>query len=75
MTLIGAQVREARELLGWTQNEFAGRVGVSTTTISFLENNRRPPADELVAEIRDAFYTAGIRFQGRNGVRLDGHAK
>jgi DNA-binding XRE family transcriptional regulator len=75
MTLTGSQVREARELLGWTQDDLAGRVGVSTSTISFLENNRRRPADELIAEIRDAFYTAGIRFQGRSGVRLEGPAK
>jgi transcriptional regulator with XRE-family HTH domain len=75
MTLTGAQVREARELLGWTQNDLAGRVGVSTTTISFFENNRQRPSEELLDTIRAAFYAAGIRFHGRSGVRLDGQAK
>jgi transcriptional regulator with XRE-family HTH domain len=71
MTLTGEQVREARDLLEWSQDELAGRVGVSATMISFFENNRRRPSVELVAEIRDAFYAAGIRFPGGSGVRLD----
>jgi DNA-binding XRE family transcriptional regulator len=75
VTITPEQCGAARELLGWTQDELAGRVGVSTTTIVLLENDRRRPGDELVGEIRDAFYTAGIRFHGRSGVRLDGQAK
>ena len=36
MTLTSEQVKVARQLLGWSQSDLAGHVGVSTTTVWVL---------------------------------------
>jgi transcriptional regulator with XRE-family HTH domain len=67
MTLTGAQVREARALLGWSQDELAGRVGVSATTIAYFENDRRRPLVGRVSAMRQTLETAGVEFIAENG--------
>jgi transcriptional regulator with XRE-family HTH domain len=34
MTITGAQVKAARQLLGWSQSRLAGEVGVSASNIA-----------------------------------------
>jgi transcriptional regulator with XRE-family HTH domain len=44
MTITGAQIKAARQLLGWTQATLSAEVRVSTTAISkFEQGGRRPP--------------------------------
>jgi transcriptional regulator with XRE-family HTH domain len=45
---IGARVRVAREYLGLNQPEFAERLGMKQSYLSYIENNKRKPNDKLL---------------------------
>jgi transcriptional regulator with XRE-family HTH domain len=65
------QIKAARSLLGWSQDDLAAHSGVSKPTIGRLESyetadtigGRRETAEKLVA----ALESAGIQFIGENG--------
>ena len=62
MTISGAQIKAARQLLGWTQATLSAEVRVSTTAISkFEQGGRRPPLLALSA-MKRAFEAAGVEF-------------
>jgi predicted transcriptional regulator len=70
------QVKAARSLLAWSQEELAGAADVSIPTIKRLEAQDGPLGgrDETGAKIRSALESAGIEFIDENdggpGVRL-----
>jgi DNA-binding XRE family transcriptional regulator len=78
--LTPAQVRAARQLLGWTAAKLAGRVGVSEKTITAFESGEQwsphlYPAPHLYPDlVRARLESAGVEFiaenGGRSGVRL-----
>jgi len=70
MTLPGAQVKEARELLGWTRAKLACEAGVSPSSVDRLERGTRPPAAWVEALIVAALETAGVDYDEGPGVRL-----
>jgi len=71
MTITAAQVKEARELLGWTQDKLAARAFVSPSSVNRLERDTRRPAAWVEASIVAALETAGIEFDDSGqGVRL-----
>ena len=74
MIITAAQSKAARQLLGWSQSELAGQVGVSKTTISYMENDypRRSFASHIA--ILAALEDAGVEFTngGEAGVKLRG---
>jgi transcriptional regulator with XRE-family HTH domain len=78
MTVTGAQVQAARELLGWTRGQLARQAKVGVTTVRNYElgaaNN---PLDALVDAIRRALEAAGVEFTngGQPGVKLRKAAK
>lgn len=41
MTKLGDRIRERREELGWTQDDLAGRAGLSKGFLSDVENSKR----------------------------------
>jgi len=60
MTITPEQLITARNLLGWSQSDLAGHVGVSATTVSFFEiGKRRLPKLDL-DRARSALETAGV---------------
>jgi len=67
-----AQVKEARKLLGWSQEDLAGPVGVSKATIGALESGRHPRRTLNLSTLRAALESAGVEFTkgGRPGARL-----
>ena len=67
-----AQVKAARKLLGWTQDQLAGKAGVSATTIARFEAAKRRPSVLVVSTIRHTLEAAGVEFTngGQPGVRL-----
>src|SRR5476649_640864 len=67
MTITGAQVREARELLGWTRDRLAGASGLSPTTISRLEAGKLLSTARLLSSIRCALEDFGVIFVDENG--------
>jgi DNA-binding XRE family transcriptional regulator len=63
--ITGAQIRQARKLLGWTRAEVALRAfGVTSHTIESAERegDRIAPTDAQLASIRRAFEAAGVEF-------------
>jgi len=44
MTITGAQVKVARQLLGWTQEILAAEIRVSSSTIGAFETGQRRPS-------------------------------
>lgn len=51
---LGANVRNAREQRGWSQEELADRSGIHRTYISGVERGARNPTIELIAAIATA---------------------
>jgi transcriptional regulator with XRE-family HTH domain len=75
MLVIVRQIRAARSLLGWEQNDLAVQSGVAISTIRRLEGLKDAPIAanfETIQKIMIAFEQAGIEFLGNPcpGVRL-----
>lgn len=70
------QIKAARALLGWSQDDLAARSGVSQPTIKRLEAQGGPMGGraETGEKIRRTLEKAGIEFSNGNspGVRLKG---
>ena len=56
------QVRAARALLGWSQQELADRAVVSLTAVKRLEAGLGDPRVSTVLAVRRALETAGVEF-------------
>jgi transcriptional regulator with XRE-family HTH domain len=67
MTITGAQVKAARELLGWTLLGLGYRARVSEPTISAFEGSRRTIRIDKVQAIRLALEAAGVIFVEEDG--------
>ena len=70
MSISTAQMRGARGLLNWGQNDLSDRTGISTTSIGSIENGITIPRESSIAAITKAFEDAGIEFTGNDGVRM-----
>jgi transcriptional regulator with XRE-family HTH domain len=67
MTITGAQVTEARRLLGWTCNRLAGASGLSPAIISNLEAGKRVATALRLSSIGCALEEFGVEFIAENG--------
>jgi transcriptional regulator with XRE-family HTH domain len=65
LSLLAAQVRAARALLGWSQGYLADGVSVSRSTIADLESNKREPHAATMFVILNELTAAGINFTER----------
>jgi transcriptional regulator with XRE-family HTH domain len=77
MPLTPQQCRAARGLLDWTQEELAGRAGVSRSTVRGFENGQHELHRGSAAVIRGALEAAGVILiegdeEAGPGVRLRG---
>ena len=75
MPLTPEQCRAARALLDWTQDDLAGRAGVSRSTIRGFEGRQHELQRATAAAIRHALETGGVALldsdaQGGPGARL-----
>jgi len=61
-TLLAAQVRAARALLGWSQGYLAEGACVSRSTIADLEGDKREPHEASLFVIMNELASAGINF-------------
>ncbi len=64
------QIRAARALLDWSQDDLANVSKVSVATIRKIETGVITPRDRTVQLITEALSYAGIVFSGTSGVRL-----
>src|SRR5215467_2101854 len=64
LMLESAQIRAARALLGWRQEDLSKAAGVGTATIQRIEKSRRPITGYVstLVRIQAAFEQAGIQF-------------
>lgn len=60
--MTGNQLRAARALLDWTQQDLATNAGVATRTVRFFEAGSRQPYDQTISQLQDALEKAGIVF-------------
>jgi transcriptional regulator with XRE-family HTH domain len=74
MAITAAQLKAARQLLGWSQTQLAAEARVSPTTVSHYESGRHRASLGIVSAIQRALEAAGVEFTngGRPGVRLRG---
>ncbi len=56
------QLRAARALLGWTQQELASRANVSPSTIADFERGKRSPVPNNLEAMKSALENGGIAF-------------
>lgn len=74
--IIPAQIRAARGLLGWSQEQLAEKAKVGTSTVKDVESGKREPILSNLEAIRRALEAGGAKFIPANGdgpgVRLAG---
>ena len=68
-SLLAAQIRAARGLLGWSQAYLADGIGVSRSTLADLEAGRRQPHEATLFVLRTELSSAGVEFT-EQGVRF-----
>lgn len=73
LTISPAQLRAARGLLGWSQDDLARQARVGRATIADFESGKRDPYARTLGELRTAIEAAGVEFLENGcglGVRL-----
>jgi transcriptional regulator with XRE-family HTH domain len=66
------QMRAARALLGWSQQDISDRTGLGVNTINDIERGARDPRKSTWDKIVLAFSDAGIEFIGDGQASLTG---
>lgn len=64
------QIKAARALLDWSQNDLADASGLSIGTIRKIESGALSPRDKTMGSIANALDKANIEFIGATGVRI-----
>lgn len=64
-SLLSAQIRAARALLGWSQGYLADGIKISRSTIADLESGKRQPHEATVFVLLSELAAAGIEFTER----------
>ncbi len=64
------QIKAARALLGWTQEELAAAAGLSKPMINTLERRLANPKVDTLAALQRALEKAGVEFTDGSGVKL-----
>jgi transcriptional regulator with XRE-family HTH domain len=63
------QIRAARGLLDWSQQDLAERAGVSKDSVKNIESGQTSPQMQTLARIKSAFEGVGIAFIEDEGVK------
>lgn len=69
-TVIGFKIRQQRRQAGMTQRALAQRVGISTSYLNLIENNKRNIGGRLLHRIADELQLPIERFDGATDRRL-----
>lgn len=69
MSITTAQIRGARGILNWSQQDLAQRTGISATSIGSIENGQTTPRESTLSTIRKTLENGGIEFIGLEGIR------
>lgn len=63
--ITGSQIRAARALLGWSQQDLADKAVLSETAVLKLETERADTRTSTIIKVRKALEDAGIEFIDR----------
>lgn len=66
MNCVGERIKELREKRGWSQREFAKRLGISYSVVNRIELGKRPVDDRELAKIADLFDVTTDYLLGRS---------
>lgn len=66
------QIRAARALLGWSQQELADKAIVSVNAVRRLERSQVDPRLSTIASVKGALENAGVEFQFSDATRGEG---
>lgn len=69
MSITIAQIRGARGILNWSQQDLAQRTGISATSIGSIENGQTTPRASTLDTIRKTLEISGIEFVGLDGLK------
>ncbi len=69
MIITPAQIRAARGLLGWNQQDLAEKAHISIGTVKNFESGKETVHYNSMQSLRSALEAAGIEFLGQNGVQ------
>lgn len=64
------QIRAARALLNWSQEDLARAADMATSSIKNVESETSSARRETIRQIRDAFDRNGVEFMPGSGLRL-----
>ena len=64
------QIRAARGLLGWSQDDLSARTGISKATLTNIERRLNKPRQDTIHAIQTSLEESGIEFIEGPGVRL-----
>jgi transcriptional regulator with XRE-family HTH domain len=70
MSITTAQIRGARGILNWSQQDLAQKTGISATSIGSIENGQTTPRQSTLETIKTTLERNGIEFLGLEGVRV-----
>lgn len=62
MTITTAQIRGARGILNWSQQDLAQRTGISATSIGAIENGQTTPRESTLEKIKSTLEDFEIEF-------------
>ena len=67
LSIVPAQCRAARAMLGWSQEELSKRASVARATVADFEREVRTPIPNNLTAIQTALEEGGIEFILKNG--------
>jgi transcriptional regulator with XRE-family HTH domain len=67
MTISAAQLRAARGLVGWSQQNLADKSDVGRATIADFEAGKRVPYATTLMRLQETLTAAGVEFIAENG--------
>lgn len=65
LSLLAAQIRAARGLLGWSQADLAETANIHRGTLIDIESGKREPQEATIAVLMNELAAAGIVFTER----------
>ncbi len=70
MSITIPQIRGARGLLGWSQDDLARRSGISGTSVGSIEKTYTTPRKNTLEILKKTLESGGIEFLPNQGVRM-----
>jgi transcriptional regulator with XRE-family HTH domain len=67
MTISASQLRAARGLIGWSQQELSEKAEVGRATIADFESGKRAPYSTTLVRLQETLISAGVEFIPENG--------